>query len=102
MSNSKLKNIRNQMEFKKETDLYLVEPLAEATASWHNFSDVLNGKNAIPLQFQVLKGKRLYAKYVREGETSCWKMYIVDKNNISILYVEPGALNPVEKYNRNR
>ena len=98
MNNSKLKNLRNQMEFKKETNLYLVEPLAEATASWQKFSDVLNGKNAIPLQFQVLKGKRLYAKYVREGETSCWKMYIVDNSNISILYVESRSLNPIGKY----
>ena len=98
MSNPKLKNIRNQMEFKNETNLYLVEPLVDTTASWFDFSDVLNNKKAIPLHFQELKGQRLYAKYVREGEKSCWKMYIVGKNNISILYVESRALNPVGQY----
>jgi hypothetical protein len=92
----------NQMDFKNETNLYLVEPLVEATASWFNFSEVLNNKKAIALHFQSLKGKRLYAKFVREGEKSCWKMYIVDNKNVSILYVESRALNPVRTYDRNQ
>lgn len=102
MSISKLKNIKNQREFQNETNLYHVEPLVGSTASWLNFSEVLNNKCAIPLHFQELKGKKLYAKFVREGEKSCWKMYIVDKNNVSILYVESRALNPVGKYDRNQ
>ena len=102
MNVSKLRNIKNQRDFQNETNLYHVEPLVGATASWLEFSEVLNNKSAIPLHFQELKGKRLYAKFVREEEKSCWKMYIVDHNNVSILYVESRALNPVGTYDRNR
>lgn len=100
MSNSKLKNIRNQIDFKKETNLYFVEPLVGSTPSWFNLSDVSNTHMAIPLHFQELKGKKLFAKFVRdkEDEKSCWKMFIVDNSSVSILYVEPGALNPIGKY----
>ena len=90
------------MDFKNETNLYVVEPLIDSTASWFDFSDVLNNQNAIPLHFQELKGKRLYAKFVREGDKSCWKMYIVDMNTVNILYVESRALNPVRTYDRNQ
>ena len=104
MSNYMLRNMMNQMEFKKETNLYCVEPLVGVTVSWLNLSDVCDNTKGIPLHFEELKGKRLYAKYMREGENNCWKMYIVGNANanVNILYVEPGALNPVEKYNRNR
>lgn len=98
MSESKIRNVRNRVDFKNETNLYIVEPIVRTTPSWRVLSEVSNYKKSIPLHFQELKGKKLYAKFVREGEKSYWKLYIVDNSTTSVLYVETGALNPVGQY----
>ena len=91
-------NLRNQVDLKKETNLYMVEPIVKATPSWRILSEVSNPKKSIPLYFEELKGKKLYAKFVREEERSYWKLFILDNNMVSVLYVETGTLNPLGKF----
>ena len=93
-----IKETKSRIEFKRETNLYVVEPIVKATSSWRKLSDTEEAKKAIPLHFQEIKGKELYAKFVREENKSYWKLFIVDNSSVSILYVETGALNPVGKY----
>lgn len=86
---------KNWREFENETNLYEVEPIGRAAASWMNLSDVSQKSKSKPLDFEQLKGKKLYAKFVRANDKTYWKMYISAYGNISILYVETSALNPV-------
>ncbi len=82
-------------EFQSKTNLYEVEPLGRVYESWMNLSDVSDKKKARILDFDELKGKKLYAQYVRENDKTYWKMYIVDHTTINTLYVETSALNPI-------
>lgn len=89
---------KNWLDFQNETGLYEVEPFGRVVASWLELSDVANSQKARALDFSELKGKKLYAKFVRVNDKSYWKMYIVEHINISILYVETSALNPIRLY----
>lgn len=89
---------KNWREFQNATNLYEVEPLGRATTSWMNLSDVSNNKKARILDFNELKGKKIYAKFVRANDKRYWKMYIVDYTTVNILYVETSALNPIGLY----
>ena len=91
-------NLRNQVDLKKETNLYMVEAITRTTPSWRLLSEVSDPKKSIPLHFEELTGKKLYAKFVREGEKSYWKLFIIDNSTVNVLYVETGTLNPVGKY----
>ena len=94
-SNIKHKNWR---EFENETNLYEVEPISQIAASWMNLSDVSDNSKSKTLDFQQLKRKKLYAKFVRANNKSYWKMYIIDYSTISIVYVETAMLNPIRLY----
>ena len=91
-------NFRNQREFKKETNLYVVEPLTKTTVSWKELSDVSDNKKATILDLTELKGMNLYAKLVNQGECRYWKLFIVFHKKVDILYVETFALNPINVY----
>ena len=91
-------NFRNQREFKKETNLYEVEPLTKTTVSWKEISDVSDNKKATILDLTELKGRNLYAKLVAKGGNRYWKLFIVFHEKVDILYVETFALNPVSIY----
>ncbi|MBQ2836183.1 MAG: hypothetical protein IJE68_05055 [Clostridia bacterium] len=86
---------KNWLEFQNETGLYEVEPLGRVIASWIKLSDVSDSQKARTLDFSELKGKKLYARFVRVNNKSYWKMYIVDYTNVSIVYVETSALDPI-------
>ena len=90
-------NIRNKSQFQNEKDLYVVVPIVIYSASWRNISDVSNMKKSIILHFQEIEGKELYAKYIRVGDETFWKTYIVDHEYVNIVYLPTFALNPIGK-----
>ena len=91
-------NGKNYIKFRKAKNLYVVEPIVQFSASWLEMSDVPDMKKARTLHFKELKGKKLYAKFVRIGEKSFWETYIVDHTNVSIIYLPTFSLNPVTMY----
>ena len=91
-------NFRNQREFKRENNLYVVEPLTKTTVSWKELSDVSDNEKASILDFAELKGMKLYAKFVTKENESYWKLFIVFHEKVDILYVKTFALNPVGRY----
>lgn len=90
--------ITNRDMFMKETNLYEVEPIGRSTFSWMNLEDVPDEKEARVLDFNELRGKKLYARFVRAGDRSYWKMYIVDSQSVQVLYVNTFALDPGRLY----
>lgn len=91
-------NTTNREMFLKETNLYEVEPISRSTQSWMDLADVPDEGKARTLDLTQLRGKKLYAKFVRKGDRSYWRMYIVDCQSVQILYVNTFVLEPGRLY----
>ena len=90
----------NIISFQKESNLYQVEPLTSATVCWSDLADVTDMQKAASLHFSELKGKELYAKFVRVNGKSYWKLYIKGIERMDVVYVQTATLNPIGKYKK--
>ena len=100
MKPSLSKKMMNIISFQKETTLYRVEPIISMTVCWSDISDVQDMQKSKNLYFSELKGKELYATFVRVNAKSYWKLYIKGIEQMDIVYVQTATLNPVGIYKK--
>ena len=96
------KRLKNRMEFQADKNLYVAKPLVTFSDSWAKLKDVPNEQKATKLFFDALTGKKLFLSFIRKNGTGYAKLYIVDSNQIDILYVKSETVNPVQRYHGKR
>ena len=88
---------KSQSKVLHEAGLVLVEAKVNTALAWRNLSDVGESKLAKTLDFGQLKGKKIYAKFVRKGNQGCWEMHIDAFGVKSIVYVDTFVLGTEDK-----
>lgn len=89
--------IKLHSELKKETDLYLMEPLYNTTYCWNKSEDISDMDKSTTIYFDQLKENEFLATIYDCKGNSYWKLYIVENKKISKVFIETRMMNPVNK-----
>ena len=92
-----IEQLKLWLELKKETELYLMEPIFDTTYCWNESEEIFNMEKSRTIYFDKSAGKELIASIYNNQSIDCWKLYIIDGRKISKVFIEERMLKPVSK-----